>query len=1625
MTTSLDLTTFSSTFPEMIPAEIQRDNLISLIRDQFSADQKVIVVQGAVGSGKTTLLAQFARTYPDRCFSFFVGTTLPTSHPRAFLMDMCEQLGKALERPTDNLDLMGTEQLTALYLDLHRQIGQISKQSKKTYYFIIDGIEWIPSSTNEPNILKLLPGEPKGNLRLILSSDAGRAFPFKNHPSSLPFFSLKETESYLNGLSLSPSDIQAIHKRCEGMPGYLAVLKRLLLSGSNFNEFNEPLPNELNELIQIEWKRLGNIEPDFEKLLALLGYSREQITLGIAGEILDFISCNTIEYESKIRSISFLKFDPKDKTIAFISDAYKQFVCTRLGHLRESAEYDLIRYYENNLYSKPSIVLLPHYLASRGNHERLRELVTPDYISRALQATHDGASIQRTIATVADQALEKNDLKSLLTYTLASSILASLSNSPTTQSEVEALLELGEYSQAFGVSYDSILLEDRLQLTALIGSRMQQDGISVPENIVADLEQLANAIDATTLKQRAVKIAALLFDLLPEAAIKLVERSGVCGTSESSLDLARAMLVLSLDAEKTDTITSRITDKSLRDFTSATSPRMAKLTSEEVTAESLKISDTSGKIFSLESWCNEHREDNAAWKVVEVALEAITGDQTYAPSMRTLRRLAQAIKPVPSKEVEKLIQRMDLLKSTAIRTPLEETIWLELNLAKLDRVFDEEQGKYRMLEAYYSVETLDDLDSQCYALLRIILVAPLIDPKDSLKLLHEAEISLRTKFKTLLDSSAEHDAISNRLLTALARSKSELAVEFAQQLNTQERRDNALQKVLKSYVEASGVNTDFVFTEKLLRSISDNLMSQYSRVQVIHILSETKIFKSNSSARVFLRNSDEILHPWNKCHALAFAINAMEETGDTGFIKSQHKALLASLELVDSKWEQVTLGLGLASILGKKAPRLARPLFESAIQKRQESPLSEEFFANLYTHYLTLAIRLVNIDPSHRHFEPAQVPLVISLIKNIPSYGSQCELLAKLALQLHLGERTKEFRNLVKEELIPCFELCPNIPARRTNLAAIAPTLYEYESDLIFDRLQDLPPASRDRILKRVLRYVISKCHPDEPIDIEKLNAHVDMMTAKRACQLIQQMTIDSYISNAIEELISAIIVPDPHNPKREQCQNLIERDALYIADRLEEIITQKLPDPKNITHNGYLVVCKAYIARLREAAQRRSKHQQNWESLLREAAAIPNVADRVLVYVYLAEQMAVQQTLLGETALKEAENNVPDIKNPIDRAERLYSIAKAWKKLDRPEAVKKLLKDSILALGTFPIAKKRDEIIEQALELAHSVDPNFASSLAPVVENPIAEHKARMAWETKSLQKAPQNIEHVEEPKSQEFQVMLGRAAFEMNAELNANAGILPHPIVPMKWLRQMVNAKFEDLEKVVSWAITYVHRQNRSREEISGLFQAIIDALYLCINIGNASIGKQSMRPSLSSVALPQNLRLFKAGSKTTALGTVHEWIQSNATEYLIIYDPYFNSSNLGILKSVQSDLNIYIYTSWKAQNGLSPGDKSVEQIFRNAWKSISESDPPWTQIFIVGIRSGDSPIHSRYILTDGKGLNLGTSISGLGDKDSDLRILDAIETANIAEEFIEPLRGPQPRFRNERLLVHTFVL
>lgn len=270
MTNRVDLTEHSVTFPEPPQCEIVRDNLVGLLKDMFSPDRKAIIVQGPVGAGKTTLLAQFAKTFPDQCFTFFFSLTGMGSYQRYFLMELCEQMGKALGRNVQGLDSQDTDKLRQMFLDFYREIAQQARLTKRACYFVIDGLEWLSTDSLEQTTFEALLSRSPQYVYVLASSDLGRTLSLDHHAWRIPFFALNETQQYPKDFEIIKSELLNIHKTCEGMPGYLAAIRRILVTSEKLTNLPGKLPAELRGLFEVEWQRMQLQDENWLMALAVL-----------------------------------------------------------------------------------------------------------------------------------------------------------------------------------------------------------------------------------------------------------------------------------------------------------------------------------------------------------------------------------------------------------------------------------------------------------------------------------------------------------------------------------------------------------------------------------------------------------------------------------------------------------------------------------------------------------------------------------------------------------------------------------------------------------------------------------------------------------------------------------------------------------------------------------------------------------------------------------------------------------------------------------------------------------------------------------------------------------------------------------------------------------------------------------------------------------------------------------------------------------------------------------------------------------------------------------------------------------------------------------------------------------
>jgi hypothetical protein len=248
-----------------------------------------------------------------------------------------------------------------------------------------------------------------------------------------------------------------------------------------------------------------------------------------------------------------------------------------------------------------------------------------------------------------------------------------------------------------------------------------------------------------------------------------------------------------------------------------------------------------------------------------------------------------------------------------------------------------------------------------------------------------------------------------------------------------------------------------------------------------------------------------------------------------------------------------------------------------------------------------------------------------------------------------------------------------------------------------------------------------------------------------------------------------------------------------------------------------------------------------------------------------------------------------------------------------------------------------------------------------------------------------------------------LAEAADLLTESLGSGAvGAAPKPVVA-RWLREVMPGHWHQTQSVARWAAENARAGNWPLATRTAIRDSLLDAAEFAALVGQVvrSLGEmpQSLEPSDPSAVL------VRVGEREKGLSTLRAWIEDFSTRTLQIIDPHFDPDGLLILAAVAPKIEFRIFTRNRLNNGeplRSAADVLEESV--DLWRNVRRDDPPSVELTVLGNAEGKCPFHDRFILADEGGIQLGSSLNGLGSRDSELvrigRDRVGQERANLAK-------------------------
>jgi hypothetical protein len=1590
----------AATLPDRPTREVDRSNLATWLIDSLTPDRKAILLVGPHGIGKSILLAQLADSKPDQCISFFVGPDDWTSSPRSFLREVVRQAARLLGKDDPILSEPDTARLRLQLTDAITDLGRHARVTNRPIYMLIDAVDQIPERDDrEETILDLLPARFPRNVYLIASSvaaDVPKLRKLDPETRSIPNLSPSETEFLLDDLDLSEDQIRRVFAITSGIPEFVAEFRRQLrVRQKAVDDLLEEGVRAIEELIEHEWVDELAKEPSLEQAIGVVAFAPAPLApsqLAAACEMTEealegLVSRGTLLQIAKGR-------------ITFASDAHRRFAQGRLDAARANYVDRIIDLYRKEPLSDEAVDLLPVLLRDRNDFAALASLYTPEFVSEVIRLYRDLPRARALLRTATAASVEAEDLRAVAWFAGASAIVGSLSTrTDHLEPMVDALATVGLFDEARALADKALLPEDRLRLLGMLAERILDAGFDLPTGVLSEIRNLAAQVPLNMAPEAIARVAAPLMGIAPDIAISVVERASRGGDGARSLDQALAMLALIAGKPSvTADLKDRIKNDRLREVARSRGVGVARLSAEEVLAESSGLS-TPSALLLLREWCRRNRRDGEGWRVSERGLELLTEARDYTPSLRMLRQLLLPLEAAATEVAQRIVGRAALMLRGLPASPFRELVRLRLWLSVQSARWSQTDAEESLLELFLEIAECPEADVRSYCLAQFLLAARVADPADKrLGLWVDAMNGFLSAFDEIVGSSAEQFDVARRSLHTIALIDRDLAVDLASRLNTQERREQALGDLV-SFLAAVAPSVDTDWSLSVLDRVTDELhFAAPALIRLVEVIADRGLdLGPNQIDRIALRVQG-LGDPRFRMEGLAW-LARLQGPRDIDRGRELLDEALAAGEFVDTPWDRTFSKILVARTVGKVYPEKAREVL-----RQLESPTGFEdtFDGPLLATILSARVATYAADSP-----------TIGLrddIAVIPSRSVQADLLGRLGDRHYRLGDSATGEQLVRQALALHTTVVDMRARHRTDMV-ISPALEQFDPVSFVDLARSRDPDDGDDMLAAALFGIISGAPGDIPFDLHRVNRRLSWDDTEHALRLVDAMRGDSSIALASRILVRTIL-------RQRGAPNLTPRQLIEASARLIAI-GSKLPDPINIQHEGYRLVVEVAARRLKHEAE---IHQRRaWTDLVERIERIPNVADRCLVLAWVAEDIAETDNALARTLTERAAAVAALIPNLFDRSYRLHEVASGMIAIGMTADAKGVLRRAFESGVAAEDYRRGDELLDRILETADSVDAAFAASLTPIVDDELRRYSLQEEREVIALQ----HRNRAPDPKAEPSDIadIYSRASHGKLKQLASGFGQVLARRTVLEWLAASAEGDFGDFRWVAQWAFETARRGNWAdgtdsiAESLSRIYE--FAGLATSITSGHDRI--------VISAAPEPILGLIRPGDRRGALAKLSNWFRAAESSEVLILDPYFLPTDLDIINEIPVDTSVLIVTSAAARELRPSFDdaSSMQELYETEWRRDFEHDPPPTSIVLATTPSGKSPFHDRAVIAGDVGLRLGSSVSGLGLKLAEITDLTPDEVAERRNEVLRIIGTAFPYLDGEPIVVIRFRL
>jgi hypothetical protein len=948
-------------------------------------------------------------------------------------------------------------------------------------------------------------------------------------------------------------------------------------------------------------------------------------------------------------------------------------------------------------------------------------------------------------------------------------------------------------------------------------------------------------------------------------------------------------------------------------------------------------------------------------------------------------------------------------------------------LVAAETSLDPDNTETRLLTIFYEITQIGDLESRVQAWAWFVLGVKSISAAGRAGglsiLITDGIKELEESFVALLDATADHYRIAKEVVLTVARWDVPKAIEFADMLNTEVRRDDVLAELAPHLMledfpdEAADRIKDVVAAIRSRRRRDSAVASSLISLSKREAVSSGHVVASRWLVVEASRITDARLR--TRTLQSAYAILCRPGKASDEDLSDVATALDNAWKSISTAWHRVSDGFLIAQALAEHAPDLAKAFVERAQKTRHDvGGLASRTAARAYIRVVEFGVRLFAGLSTKGFNTPSDQSLLALQIDRVPSPGARAILWSTMALKCAAQGRADLCKDLVNERVRPALAALPDGDSeyRYYVIARVAPAVFAADTAAASLLLSEVVEEWRDHASLLTIAYLFRNTVPTDPEDYTPGSGYeISFGRLAQVCDVAQHVNSDAIVYYIIKRVVDCLT-------SRKNETRLKQNQKDDIARRLLALTAEKFPNPRYIKHEGFKIISLVQLNRYAMFTPA--------ETLIGDAERIPNTCDRGYVLFAIGLMLYKSDRGRGQAVIDKALEYVRSIPARVEKLDWLIYLADEAR-LVSSSLSKQMLKEASKAIRSGD-ADDNLATIRNLVDIAASISDEFGNEVASALDDDQAKQAAQERIQLRALKQriidetpAKGGLETVS-PK--EYSALAGMLIGTLHSGRMDSIRLTS----ALKIMESVAQNRLSQTDKIILWVVENCverhARDDRASFYLRPLFEGVLSSGELTSKLAD-QVFTRDRRRSVEALSVAPSTEGEEVLERQPFFDFLRRWIESLDGEEILINDPEFVVEDLTYLKTIKAaspSARVIIVTRHPSHS-VSTLDLDIRGVYLSFWRDhISEQRPPNTRILFLNTTEGSSPFPNVLILGESTGVLLGAPLRRFGiAKPDSVRQLESGDVESIRQTVKELVLGQVVEIKGQKVDCFMFRL